>query len=282
MKRSNRWTKALGPAAIAVVLVGCGSGGDGPLAEVRWGETEPASGRVVDGAVELSADGSPATFPLTVIEEPGVGGTGYALEGEVRYEDVGEVGYLEMWSVFPDGARYFSRTLATDGPMANLVGDSDWREFQLPFFLEGATTMPSRLELNMVLPSTGRVWVGPVRLVAIGDAGDDAWWTDRTAGVVGGFGGALIGVFGGMVGTLAPRGKARRLVLGTLVGLTALGGVLLVAGAIAFFGSQPYAVTGTLLISGGILATVPGGLIARVRQAYAQAELRRMRALDAA
>lgn len=267
---------------LALVAGACGGGSSGLIEEVRWTETSPASGRVVDGAVEVTGEEGGATFPLTTIDGPDVGGAGYAIVGEVRYEGVIEPGYLEMWNVFPDGSRYFSRTLATEGPMAALVGDSDWREFRLPFFLEGATSMPSRLELNAVLPSKGHVWIGPVRLVGIDGAGSNAWWTDRGAGVFGGFGGALVGIFGGMVGVLASRGKARRAVLGTLVGLTVLGGLLLVAGAIAFFDTQPYAVTGTLLISGGILAAVAGGLTPRVRHMYAQVELRRMRALDAA
>lgn len=105
--------------------------------------------------------------------------------------------YLEMWSVFPDGGRYFSRTLGAEGPTAAMVGESDWRRFELPFFLEGATSTPSQLELNAVLPSGGRVWVGPLRLMALEDAASSgAWWTDRTAVLVGGIGGAMVGVLG--------------------------------------------------------------------------------------
>lgn len=282
MKRSNRWTRASALGLLALVAGACGGGKTETIEEVRWAETSPDSGRVVEGAVEVTGGEGGATFPLTTIDGPDVGGAGYAIVGEVRYEGVTEPGYLEMWNVFPDGGRYFSRTLATEGPMAALVGDSDWRVFRLPFFLEGATSMPLRLELNVVLPSNGHVWVRPLRLVAIGAADDGAWWTDRTAGLVGGFGGALVGVFGGLIGTAAPRGKARGLVLGTLIGLTVLGALLLAVGVVALIDSQPYAVTGTLLIAGGILAAVPGGLLPRVRQVYAQAELRKMRALDAA
>ena len=49
MTRSSRW---IGRAAVCVLaLAGCGSGGNEPIAEVRWDQTAPDSGRVVDGAV---------------------------------------------------------------------------------------------------------------------------------------------------------------------------------------------------------------------------------------
>lgn len=154
MTRSSRW---IGRAAVCVLaLAGCGSGGNEPIAEVRWDQTAPDSGRVVDGSVEIDGSVGGGEYPLTTIREP-VGGAGYAVIGDVRYEGVVEPAYLEMWSVFPDGGRYFSRTLGAEGPMAAMVGESDWRRFELPFFLEGATSTPSQLELNAVLPSGGRV-----------------------------------------------------------------------------------------------------------------------------
>src|SRR5207247_60213 len=70
----------------------------------------------------------------------------------------------EMWSVFPNGERFFSRTLATQGTLAALHGESSWRRFELPFFLSGTTQTPSRLEINLVLPGRGTVWLGPLRL----------------------------------------------------------------------------------------------------------------------
>jgi hypothetical protein len=280
MRHSSRW---IGRPVVWLALVGCAGGGTGPLAEVRWDETPPASGRVVDGAVEITGSDVGGTFPLATIRAPEVSGDGYAIVGDIRYERVSEPAYLEMWSVFPDGGRYFSRTLGTEGPMAALVGDSGWRRFELPFYLEGATSTPSHLELNAVLPSTGRVWVGPLRLVALGEtSGSGAWWTDRTAGLVGGIGGAVVGILGGMIGTFASRGRARRLVLGTMVGLVALGAVLLVAGVVALVASQPYGVTGSLFIGGVVLVVVVGSMIPTVKRAYAQVELWRMKALDAA
>jgi hypothetical protein len=268
---------------VLLLLVGCGGTDEGPLARVDWVRTGPLTGSVVDGAVEVHATSTGGSFPLAQIEAPSIDGAGYAFEGTVRYEGVSAPGYLEMWSVFPDGSRFFSRTLDTAGPLAALQGDSEWREFQLPFFLEGAPAGPSSLEVNVVLPGSGTVWVGPLRLVTIGEAGavSGAWWSDRTAGLVGGIGGSLVGVFGAVLGSLASRGHARRFVLVTMVALVSVGVCLLVTGVVALALSQPYAVTGTLLI-GGALLIAPTGLAARaIRAAYARAELRRMRALDA-
>ena len=85
-----------------------------------------------------------------------------------------------------------------------------------------------------------------------------------------------------MIGSRASRGKARRLVLGVMVGLVALGVVLLGAGGIALVASQPSAVTGTLLLGGVLLVAIAGSMIRVARRTYAQVELRKMRALDAA
>jgi hypothetical protein len=280
VKRSGRW---IGRAAVCLLaLAGCGGSGTDTIAEVGWDDTPPATGRVIDGAVEISATDGGGAFPLTTIQDPDVGGTGYEIVGEVRYEGVAEPAYLEMWSVFPDGSRFFSRTLGTDGPMAAPEGDSGWRAFELPFFLEGVTSTPSRLELNAVLPSSGRIWIGPVRLVGLGGSASTAWWSDRSAGVAGAMAGVIVGIFGASIGMLASRGKARRFVLGTMTVLAGLGVVLLGAGAIAFASSQPYGVTGSLLLGGGLLVVVAGAMIPATRRVYAQAELRKMKALDAA
>jgi len=44
----------------------------------------------------------------------------YVVRGRVQYNDVEGVAYLEMWNVMPDGSRFFSRTLAEQGPMQKI------------------------------------------------------------------------------------------------------------------------------------------------------------------
>ena len=64
--------------------------------------------------------------------------------------------------------------------------------------------------------------------------------------------------------------------------LGALGAGLLVTGVVALIDSQPYAVAGPLFLSGGIIIAVMLALRPNVKRQYAQVELRKMRALDAA
>src|SRR5512140_1405016 len=109
------------------------------LRTLAW-ETAPAGARTErspDGVTRLVVD-SPAggiTLPLLTVDEPGITTTRYALVGEVSCEGVGGTGFLEMWSLFADGGRYFSRSLAEQGPLASLRGTAGPRRFVLPFFL---------------------------------------------------------------------------------------------------------------------------------------------------
>src|SRR5207245_1908725 len=102
-----------------------------------------------------------------------VAGPGYVVAGQVRYEGVEGQGYLEMWTVFPDGQRFFSRTLAPRGPLAALPGESSWRRFELPCGLGGASQPPARAEVDLVW--RGRPWLAPRR----GTSGTRSW---RSAG----------------------------------------------------------------------------------------------------
>src|SRR5688500_2139218 len=85
------------------------------------------------------------------LKDPKVTHASYAIRGQVKYTEVKGKAYLEMWSHFPDGSFFFSRTLDTSGPMGQLQGTSDWREFVLPFFSQPGK-FPSKIEVNIVLP----------------------------------------------------------------------------------------------------------------------------------
>lgn len=246
--------------------------------DVDWNQTAPLSGRVVDGTVEVTSLETGGTFPLVAIADPAIADDAYAVTGRVRYLGVAGAGFLEMWSVFPDGGRYFSRTLAGDGPQARISGDSEWRDFEIPFYLNGSEG-PVRLELDLVLPGAGRVWIGPLELTAPG-ATSSAWWSDRTGGLIGGFGGSLIGITGAIVGGLIARGRGRRAVLTTMIAFGLAGGGLLVAGAVALALSQPYGVYFPLILGGIILVGVFWPGLRRARRAYEDVELRKMRAMD--
>jgi len=143
------------------------------LLTLSWDTTAPLSGTVGnDGILVVTNDtGAPTTAALVEIQDPGITASWYVLHGTVSYEGVGGIGFLEMWSVFPDGSGYFSRGLADFGPLRRITGSSKWREFGLPFSLGDSIQRPEILTINLVLPEAGTVQIGPLRLVQYGSEG---------------------------------------------------------------------------------------------------------------
>jgi hypothetical protein len=255
------------------------AGAQEPVLVIDWSKTAPASGRVLDGAVEVTADSRGGTFSLTSLQPPDLGRVGYAIRGQVRYSEVVGQGYLEMWSVFANGERFFSRTLAAGGAGAALTGNSDWRPFELPFFLQGAAG-PTRLEINVVLPEAGTVTVGRLSLVRLDGAVAEGLGTERALGLIGAVVGSTIGILGGLIGWLVSRRRARAFVIGSMTVLSALGVVLIGAGILAAIAGTPWSALLLILLPGVVMATVFGLGLPAARRAYADAELRRMRAMD--
>ena len=88
---------------------------------VTGGVVRPGEGPGGTPALELRAPASgPTSLHLVTIDHPPIAGPRYVVAGQVRYQGVEGQGYLEMWTVFPDGQRFFSRTLAAQGPRAAL------------------------------------------------------------------------------------------------------------------------------------------------------------------
>jgi hypothetical protein len=268
-----------------------------PVQEFSWTSLQQ-SGRISGGTVlppdggrdfhrlrVESASGRAARVLVLTIERPPITRARYALTGLVRYEDVRAVGHLEMWNHFPNGGRYFTKSLAGAGPLRSLEGTSDWRPFVLPFFNDDSAPPPTTLTLTVMLPDGGRVDLGPLRLVQYGPAEDPLalggqWWGDRTAGLVGGGAGAVVGILGSLVGWLGGTGRARRFVLGLTQTLVAAGVVTFVAGAVVWTRGQPWVVYYPLLLVGLISALVFATALPALRKRYEAQELRRMRALD--
>jgi hypothetical protein len=92
--------------------------------------------------------------------------------------------------------------------------------------------------------------------------------------------GCTCGVLGGMAGWLAPRGKARGLVLGAWWLMLAVAVAFLAAGLVAFFSGQPYGVWYGLALPGVIGLIVLGGNLPTIRRAYRAAEMRRIESKD--
>lgn len=233
-----------------------------------------------------STNAGPVLVQLADITAPGVMSENYGIAGEIRYEGVEGAGHLEMWNHFPGvnggpASAYFTRTLADAGPLQRLSGDSDWREFALPFHARGAATPPNRLVVNLALPGRAIVFLRSARLIDDFHAGAHGWWPERRAGWFGAVGGAMFGLWGALIGVLAHRGRGRGIVMGSLWALIGIGAMALLLGAIAVFVGQPYHVWYPLLLLGGILVAVTLGNRRGIGKRYLEAEERRMAAADA-
>ena len=92
--------------------------------------------------------------------------------------------------------------------------------------------------------------------------------------------GCLAGVWGSMVGILAPRGKARGLVVGGGAVLLVLALASGVAGIVAIVQRQPYGIWYGLLLPCVLCCFILPSMLPVIGRAYAEAERRRMTAED--
>ena len=92
--------------------------------------------------------------------------------------------------------------------------------------------------------------------------------------------GCLGGLWGGFAGMLAPRGKARGLILGGGLAMIFVSLACLIAAVVAYRGGQPYGVWYGLGLPGLLGLLVLGPNLPMVRTRYRQAEERRMAAQD--
>jgi hypothetical protein len=264
---------------------------------IRWQDLAAAN-TLASGTVVAAPEGAegpslrivhegraPITFPLVIIERPGISASRYAFRGRVKYENVASGSYLEMWNHLSEGS-FFSRSLDQGGPIGRLEGSSGWRAFVLPFFNQEGGSPPQKLVLNLVMAGAGTVEIGPLELVQFAAdedvfADSTAWWTDRQAGILGGIIGSVLGILGAVVGWLGSVARARGFVLGTLKGIAGLGIVALGVGAFALAVGQPYAVYYPLGLFGTICAALGFLLPRTLSKRYEELELRRIEALDA-
>lgn len=126
--------------------------------------------------VEGATGEKPQDIHLFDIDQPAITQDVYALTGEIRYENVAGQSYLETWNHFPsaDGegstaAKFFTRTLNHTGPMSVISANSDWRPFQLPFFINVGDSKlaakPAKITFNLHLEGAGLVEIRNVELV---------------------------------------------------------------------------------------------------------------------
>lgn len=229
---------------------------------------------------------------LLTVADPSVSASFYALRGQIKYVDVQGEGFLEMWNAFPPEAKggaekkFFSRTLGESGEMGKISGTSDWRSFMLPFNSTGAASSPSALEVNLILPGPGVLFLGPIELVEYPGGAPfgstaQAWWTDRTGSLIGAVVGGVFGCMAGLMMWLASKGRARAFVVGATMLWIGIGAVLLVLGMVALSIRQPYGVWFPLLLCGVLIVGILPSRLRTLQRSYEEQEFRRMEAADA-
>jgi hypothetical protein len=277
----------------AMILTAAARADEQVISTFSWKELADA-GKLTAGTLTGAPDNAlkidnrgPGAMSATVltIEQPKITTDFYAVTGEVRYVNVEGDGFLEMWSHFGETAAYFSRTLGVTGPMAKLTGTSDWRAFMLPFDAKGASSRPSKLVVNVQLPGKGSVFMRDLKLVQSTSfdaaATQTGWWSARSAGIIGGVGGALVGCLGALIEWLAARNKARRFVVNTARLLIGAGTASALGGLAAVALRQPYQVWYALLLLGVLVVMIFPFRLRRYQDRYREFELRRMTSMDA-
>jgi len=217
------------------------------------------------------AAGRETKAAVAAFDSPGITALDYAVRGRIRGEGVEGAAYLEMWSHFAGGQQYFTRTLASYGPLKAISGNAAWRSFVLPFHLRQDSPKPERLVVNVIMPGAGTVYLGPMTLVEFAPGEDPlrdptAWWDSIAGGLIGGLAGVILGLWGAVTGILAAKDKGKEFVRSSFPVVLAAGLLSLAAGAVALLRKQPYEVYYPLLLSGGlaaVLAAVLGRIVRR-------------------
>ena len=202
----------------------------------------------------------------------------YVVRGKVRYRDVEGIAYLEMWNVFPDGRRYFSRTLGAYLPKQHITGTSGFRDFELPFNLMENKPESVSLEINVVMPGKGKIELSSL---TISETGNNFAITVALGGILGGVVGLYGALLGSVAGILIPLGKGRKYVDGLFLFGFIGGAIMLIFGIAAFVFGQPYGVYFPLTFIGvDLMILLPILYYTAIKKAYEQVELRKMQAMD--
>jgi len=214
-------------AAILLVLcVAAAQARAGVIRELTWDKSLPTAATTQQAnAVTVTAPANGGTIVVLALDQPGASDDAFAIEGQIKYENVTPPGHLELTGVFADGSRETSKAAAPFGPMGALNGSSDWRAFLLPSLGRRVGEAPTRIEVSVVLPGGGTVYLGPAKLVeglANRRPREMGWLDPPRVRMLAGALGALVALYGVIASILASRGRGKGLVYGLTVVVTAL------------------------------------------------------------
>ena len=250
------------------------------------GEAEPI---LEDGIVKVENDGR------AIFSVHGVGAFpyhpksfDYELTGLVRYSDLEGVVLLQVANNLDGHFRSHNLYVRLEKFVMTqeLYGEetNEWRPFSVRFSTTHRETKPVIVAVQVMIFGRGTVELANLTVRDIHEIKHITWFDNHTAGwisrllnIAGGLYGAL---FGCLAGFLVPLGKGRRLIIGLLWFGLAAGALLLLIGLTALFLGQPYHVWYSFVLPGVILLILTPIFLVVMPQQYAQAELRRMQALD--
>lgn len=219
----------------------------------------------------INVNDAPTSVILAEVPGENLDQTRLSYEAVMASEDLKTGAYLELWAEV-NGERYFSRALND-----TFAGTQAERKTTTPFFLKEGSHLQKAL-LGVRFDGPGTVFLRNMELWER-DAISASYFTSWGA-IAGLCIGTLGAVWGGTVGFLVPRGRARKAVLGTTLGLAAAGTIALVCGLVAWLRDAPEDYWYTLLVIGVVSTTVFGGNYFGLVKRYQEGEERRMRAMD--
>lgn len=241
-------------------------------ADLTWDRALPTTATTREAnAVVVAAPNGAGTITVLTLDHPPVRDDAFAIRGQIRYADVSTPGHLQLIATFADGSQETSRAAAPFGPMSQLKGTSDWREFMLPSLGKHAHECPTRIEVSVVLPGGGTVYLGRAGLVEglANRRPRDLGWLEptRLRLVAGALAGALA-VYGVLVLLLARRGAARVLVVTMTVLVTALSCAAVGCACAAMLGSEERETLYPLALVGMLGVAMCVGMLRLIKRRY--------------
>ncbi|MDZ7725154.1 MAG: hypothetical protein U5R06_20640 [candidate division KSB1 bacterium] len=111
-----------------------------------------------NGALRVTVEDT-TVVPLYKAGDIDVENARLVYQAQLRTRDLQGNCYLEMWCVFPEKGRYFSRGLQNP-----LTGDTDWVQRAILFNLKEGEN-PDSVEFNLVVNGQGTVWIDDIRVI---------------------------------------------------------------------------------------------------------------------
>jgi hypothetical protein len=163
-----------------------------------------------------------------------------------------------------------------------ISGTSNWRRYDFPdeAWMRTDANLPREVGISYFFQGCGTVYLRPIKLIKWVSPNSSNWWSPQQSGLIGGIGGSIIGCFGGLIGWLVSKGKARKFVLTATASAIVLGFLLTIGGLVAAILKQPYSVWYALLLPGVILVLVFSLNLHSIQRRYDELEIRRMASID--